>query len=274
MASDSNQGPPNNPNADYGSPPTNPYGGPQNPYSNPENPYNNPFNESYGQAGPGFPPPTGSPLPLGEAVRQLPAQWIRVLTHPGAAALAEESGKASWDITWIQLIITAVITAIFSLLVSLEGFSTMTLPTSGSSGSNAAIVQAARSITAGFSFASIILVPLFFFIGMGIYYGLAKAFGGQGRFMTQCYTFLLFGVPLGIVASVLSLIPIAGSFIGIAIGIYEIVLDVFAIMAVHRLSGGKATAAVLIPIGVLFLLACAFVVVIVAIAVSAASQIH
>lgn len=265
MAYDPNQGPPNNPNADYGSPPTNPYGGPQYPYSNPENPYSNPYGESYGQPGPGFPPPIGSPLPLGEAVRQLPAQWIRVLTHPGAMTLAEESGKASWDITWIQLIITAVVTAIFSFLVSLEGFSTMTLPSSSSSSSNVAIVQAVRSVTTGISFAEIIIVPIVFFIGMGIYFGLARAFGGQGRFVSQCYTFLLFGVPLGIVASVLNLIPIAGSFIAFAISIYEIVLDVFAIMAVHRLSGGKATAVILIPLGVLFLLVCALVVVLVVI---------
>lgn len=266
MAYDPNQGPPNNPNADYGFPPTNPYGGPQNPYSNPENPYNNPFNESYGQTGPGFPPPTGSPLPLGEAVRQLPSQWIRVLTHPGAMALAEESGKASWDIVWIQLIISAVISAIFSFLISLEGFSVMTMPTTGN---NASMLTAYRSLLTGTSFASIITVPLFFFIGAGIYFGLAKAFGGQGRFVTQCYTFLLYGVPLGIIASVLGLIPIAGSFIGAALGIYEIVLDVFAVMAVHRLSGGKATAVILIPLGVVFLLVCALVVVFVVIFASA-----
>lgn len=273
MASDPNQGPSDNPNTDYGSPPTNPYGGPQNPYSNPENPYNNPFNESYGQAGPGLPPPTGSPLPLGEAVRQLPSQWIRVLTHPGAVALAEESGKASWDIVWVQLIISAVITAIFSFLVTLEGTSFMTVPTAGSSSSNTSMLLAVRSVTTGISFAEIIIVPIGFFIGMGIFFGLAKAFGGQGRFVTQSYTFLLYQVPLGIGVSILSLIPIAGSFIGFAVIIYEIVLDVFAIMAVHRLSGGKATAVILIPIGVLFLLVCALVVVFVVI-FAAALQTH
>lgn len=271
MAFDPNQGPPNNPNTDYGFP-GNSYGGSQNPY--PENPYSNPYNGPYGQPGPGFPPPTGSPLPLGEAIRQLPAQWIRVISHPGAMTLAEESGKASWDILWVQLIITSVVTAIFSFLVNLEGFTTMTMPTSGSSGSDAEIVTAVHSVTTGLSFAELLLVPAFFFIGMGIYYGLAKAFGGQGRFVTQGYTFLLIQTPLGIITSILSLIPIAGSFIAAGVGIYEIVLNVFAIMAVHRLSGGKATAVVLIPLGVVFLLACALVVVVFALAISAASQIH
>jgi len=268
MASDPNQGPPDNPNTGYGSS-SNPSDGPQNPYANPENPYSNPYGgEPYGQGRPGSMPPTGSPLPLGDAIRQLPNQWIKVLTHPGPMALVEESGKASWDIIWVQLIISAVISAILSFLVTLEGFSFMNLPTSSSNGTT---LLAYRSLTTGLSFASIIIVPIVFFIGMGIYFGLAKAFGGQGRFMTQCYTFLLFGVPLGIVSSILALIPIAGTFIGLAVSIYMIVLDVFGIMAVHRLSGGKATAVILIPLGVILLLVCALVIVVVAVAVS---QIH
>lgn len=271
MAFDPDQRPPDNPNAGYGFPGSS-YGGPQNPY--PENPYSYPYDGPYNQSGPGFPPPTGSPLPLGEAIRQLPAQWIRVISHPGAMTLAEESGKASWDILWVQLIISAVITAIFSFLINLEGFSTMTLPTSGSSGSDAGIITAMRSITSGLSFAELLLVPAFFFIGMGIYYGLAKAFGGQGRFVTQGYTFLLFQVPLGIISSVLGLIPIAGGIIGFGITIYEIVLQIFAIMAVHRLSGGKATGVILIPLGALFLLACILGVVLFALLVSVASQMH
>ena len=34
---------------------------------------------------------------------------------------------------------------------------------------------------------------------------------------------------------------------GLALGIYQIVLQIFTIMATHRLSGGKATAVVLLP---------------------------
>src|SRR5207249_3543683 len=101
------------------------------------------------------------------------------------------------------------------------------------------------------------ILPVFFFIGMGILYGLSKAFGGQGGFLTQSYSFLLFDVPLRFLAALVGLIPFAGGLIAFAISIYEIVLSVFAIMAVHRLSGGKATAVVLIPVGVVVLLACA-----------------
>lgn len=267
------------PNTDYGSSPgpyetpQNPYNAPPNPYATPESPYNAPYGDSYGQGGAGYLPSASSPLPLGEAIRQLPGQWIRVITHPGAMTLAAESGKASWDITWVQLIISAVVSAILSFLVSLEGRSFVTLP-SGTSGANAGFMNSYRYILGGASFASIITVPLFFFIGMGIYYGLAKAFGGQGRFLTQCYTFLLFGVPLGIISSLIALIPFAGVFIGFAVGVYEIVLDIFAVMAVHRLSGGKATAVILIPLGVLLLLFCALFAVLFFVLAAALQQTH
>lgn len=174
-------------------------------------------------------------------------------------------GKAAWDIVWIQLIIYAVIAAILGFLASLT--STRFIPVStSSSGVNMGAFQA---IATGASFSAIITIPLFFFIGMGILYLIAKAFQGQGTFLQQCYTALLFRVPLGILAALLALIPFVGWIIGIAIGIYEIVLQIFAIMPVHRLSGDKATAVVLIPIAIGVVLFIVVVVIITIIAIAA-----
>jgi hypothetical protein len=128
-------------------------------------------------------------------------------------------------------------------------------------------------LIAGLSLVSIIIVPAFFFIGMGIQYGLAKAFGGQGKFVTQCYTNLLFSVPIGIVSGIVNLIPFAGAFVAFALSIYAIVLNILSLMAVHRLSGGKATAVVLIPIGVLLLFVCALSLFFIAL-IAAALQHH
>jgi hypothetical protein len=108
---------------------------------------------------------------------------------------------------------------------------------------------------------------------MGILYGLAKAFGGQGKFVTQCYTTLLFSVPIGIVSGIVNLIPFAGAFVAFALSIYAIVLNILSLMAVHRLSGGKATAVVLIPIGVLLLFVCALSLFFIAL-IAAALQHH
>jgi hypothetical protein len=284
MAWDPNQGQPdnpNNPNTGYG-PPPNPYDAPQNPYTNPpENPYTNPPENSYAtptygppgyQGSPGYyPPPQSAPLPLGEAIRNLPNQYIKVTTKPGPMTFAEEMGKASWDIVWVQLIFYAIISTILSYLATLISGTNLNTPTSGGT-VNPALLQSIRSITLGITFGQIILIPLFFFIGMAIIYGLARAFGGQGTFLTQSYTYLLFDVPLGIVSSLIALIPIAGGFIAIAIGIYRIVLAIFSVMAVHRLSGGRATAVVLIPIGVALLLACGLAVLVVALFAAALQQ--
>ena len=260
---DPNQGQPNDPNSAYGTP-SNPYGAPppQNPYGAPQNPYAAaPY--PYSQGGPGYGPPQSAPLPLGEAIKGLPRQYIKVTTKPGVMTFAEEMGKASWDIVWVQLIALAIISAILSYLYTLIS------PTFTMTSSSTIDTATLRSFLAGFSLMSIILVPVFFFIGQGILYGLAKAFGGQGKFVTQCYTNLLFSVPIGIVSSIVGLIPIAGAVIATALSIYSIVLNVFSLMAVHRLSGGKATAVVLIPVGVVLLLACALVILFVTLIVAA-----
>lgn len=255
----------------YGGPPPqdpnqNPYGGPppQNPYEAPPPNYGTPpgygVPPGYGTA-PGYgynAPPSAEPLPLGEALRQLPSQYIRVLTKPSPTTLAMEMGKAAWDIVWLQLLISAVLSAILGYAGSLiNPFRFTSLGTTSPSPIDPGTLQA---ITLGSSLGSVILVPLFFFIGVGILYLLAKAFGGTGTFLAQSYTFLLIGVPVGIVSGLLSLIPILGGLVAFGLSIYAIVLEVFAIMAVHRLSGGKATAVVLIPVGVIFLLLiCGFV---------------
>jgi hypothetical protein len=256
--------PPQNP---YGAPPQGSYGAPpQNPYGPaPQNPYGPPQGQGYNQWQQPYSEPQNTPLPLGEAIRQLPNQYKRVLTKPSAQTFAEEMGKASWDITWIQLLIYAIIVAILGYL------RTLIMPASYNyTGSASALPPSTyQAITAGTSFGLIILIPLFFFIGVGIVYAIAKAFHGTGTFLQQGYTTLLYSVPIGILSSLIGLIPIVGWLVGIAVGIYAIVLNVFAIMAVHRLSGGKATAVVLIPAAVALLFACAvFAFVIVAVMAS------
>lgn len=265
--------PPQNP---YGNPPVeNPYGNPppQNPYA-PQNPYGTPNYggtdyQNYGQSqqgyGYGSPPPESHPLPLGQAVQQLPNQYIKVTTHPSAQSFAEEIGKADWGIVWVQLIIYAVIAAILGFIGSL--ISPARLNSAATSGISPAAFTA---LLGGISFFYILVIPIAFFIGMGILYGIAKAFGGQGSFLQQCYATLLFQVPLGILTSLVGIIPIAGSFIGFAISIYGIVLEIFSIMAVHRLSGGKATAVALIPVAIAIVLVCVLFVVIIAIIAAAA----
>ncbi|MFL5627382.1 MAG: YIP1 family protein [Ktedonobacteraceae bacterium] len=263
MFDNQNRGPdPNSGIPPYNTPPQGPYGTPP-PYG-----YNVPPGGPYGAPPPyGYNIPPVEPLPLGEAIRQLPAQYRRVLTKPGAATFAMEQGKAAWDIICVQMLILGVVSALVSLLLF-----NFTLPgTLATSNIPSQTIDAIRAFSVGIALSLIVLTPLGLFIGIGIYHLIARAFGGQGSFMTYCYSYLLFGVPLGILNSLLTLIPIAGSYLTFPVSVYQIVLQVFMTMAVHRLSGGKATFAVLTPLIVAFVLACVLIGIIIAVI---AASIH
>ncbi len=278
------------PGTSYGAPGQPPYGVP--PGYNPNQsgsgqpPYGVPPGYNPNQSGPGQPPydvppsyspnqsgygyEASAPLPLSEAIGQLPNQYIKVLTKPSAFTFATEMGKASWDIVWIQLIAFAIITAFLGYMRTLiPGALFMYNTPNSESAMSYSILQ--TIILSSSTIAQIIIIPVSFFIGQGIIYLLAKAFGGTGTFLSQGYTYLLISVPLGIISSALGLIPVLGTVAAIGLGIYGIVLQIFSLMAVHRLSGGKATAVVLIPIAILIVLA---IIVGIVIALALVAAIH
>jgi hypothetical protein len=231
------------------------YGIPQNQHQAQQGLYATPDFYGYGQqeqqqqSYDNAPPPQATPLPLEQAIKELPSQYLRVLREPSARTFAQEIGKASWDIIWVQLIGYAVLTAILSYIGSLimpNPFNTI-----GTTTLNPIIVQL---IHWGFTLGLTPLIILGFFIGIGIRYLIAKAFRGQGTFLAQGYAELLFSVPLGILSALVSRLPLLGGIVAFGLSIYALVLHIFSIMAVHRLSGGKATAVVLIPIIVSILL--------------------
>jgi hypothetical protein len=246
----SGYGTPQNP---YGAPPQNPYGTPppQNPYASPpaQDPYATPPPYQQGGYGYGYAPPQQAPRSIGQAIQELPNQYIRVLTKPSRLTFEGEMGKADWAMVWIQLLIWAVVGTIVGLIGSALRLASSSLIGSGGANFNSFLALTASGNTFAF-----ISVPITFFILVGIQYLLAKAFKGEGNFLTQGYTTLLFEVPIYIISYLLGLIPIFGGIVGFALLIYGWVLNVFAIMAVHRLSGGKASAVVFIPIAVVFLL--------------------
>jgi hypothetical protein len=189
--------------------------------------------------------PRGRPLPLGEALRRLPGRYRFVLTRPGfVEPFAAEMGLADWKIVWFQLLAYTIIATVCGLLRTLFTPAQASPGASGSGLSSSTVLQA---LSLSSSLGLLLLIPLLFFGTMGLLYWLARAFGGHGVFVQQAYTTLLFFTPCGIIISVLGLIPIAGSFlstfVGVVLFVYCVVLECFAIMAVHQMTGGKATAA-------------------------------
>jgi hypothetical protein len=165
-----------------------------------------------------------------------------------------ELGKAEWRSVWVQLLGWGIIAAIIGLLAWLVAPVTLTIVP----GLRPEVIQA---FVPHWPYdGQIVSVPLGFFIWMGLLYLMAQAFRAQGTFLKQCYVSVLYLVPLGIVGSLLALIPSLG-LLSLAVFIYGIVLQVYALMAAHCLRGGEATAVVLLPALVILLLAIVFAVI-------------
>jgi hypothetical protein len=155
-----------------------------------------------------------------------------------------ELEKAEWRSVWFQLLGWGFITALLGFIAWLTTPFTLTI-LNFIPGMRPETVQALlpRWPYGG----QLLSVPLGFFTWMGLLYLMSRLFNGQGTFLEQCYTSALFQVPIGIFSSLLALIPYLGSWLNFALFIYGIVLQVYAFMAAHRVSGSKATAAVFLP---------------------------
>jgi hypothetical protein len=186
-----------------------------------------------------------APRPFSQVIRELPGQYLTVLTRPTKETFVREMDKASWSGVWIQLLIIVLITSLIGWLRSLilPPFNTHTF----FGRLSMLIIQPNEGISAGNLITRLIGLPLGVFLGVGIFHLLAKAFGGHGTYLAQAYTALLFSVPLSCITGLLALIPSLGWLLGLAGYIFDRILYVVVVMAVYRLGGGRATAVVLIP---------------------------
>lgn len=172
---------------------------------------------------------------LSAGLLRLPLCYFKAVFKPSTSAFVQEKGQASWSLVWIQLLTWAVLDAALGVLVNL-----VSRPSTGSSFQ--------QFFALATSYGLVVVVPALFFLLMGIVYLLSRYFGGQGTFLEQCNASLYIQAPLGIGSKLLALIPGVGRILNSVLSLYGIVLQVFVIMAVHRLSRGKAIATILIPL--------------------------
>lgn len=186
------------------------------------------------------------PLPLGEAIWQLPLQYIKVLIRPSVNTLRKEAGKATWRMVLVQLLGLILITVALSLLgqmIPSSALHAIAALSSDPSGLLAFLPSSLNGIT---------LVLVSFLIGLGTAYLFSKLFSRKGTFLAHLYCLLLYTVPLVTVSGALLLIPATGWLVLVlgsivcALFIYRMILHTFTIMAVHRLGAGLATTIVLI----------------------------
>ena len=241
----------------------------------PQEPINPGAYRPYGEPPYGTPPPpggasayaapAGAPVPAGMgAIWQ---KWVNVTTRPGVASFARELPTANWRDIWLSLIGLGILSAITGAIAALYTGQTITIPRTD--GTTTTV-----HIPAGSSWFAVISVPLAFFIGVAILFVVAKLFGGTGTFLEQSYAIALFYVPIQAVTAILGLVPFFGGLATFVLGIYEIVLAVFAIAASQRLSTGRSVAVVLLPAVILLFLVCGLLVLLAAVIATALNGTH
>ena len=186
------------------------------------------------------------PLQLGEAIWQLPRQYIKVIFRPSAQTFREELGKASRGIVLIQFYALIVITVALTYLAHIS-------PGSALHTTSALGIGSYRPFTFLPSpYNGITFILASFFIGLITAFFFSRLWRGQGRFVTHTYGLLLCTIPLVTISGALLLIPASGSLVSVLVFligllfIYRMVLHGCIIMAAHDLSAGKSTVIVLI----------------------------
>lgn len=192
-------------------------------------------------------------------VRQFPRQYWRVLTKPSVLTFYSEEGKATWGAVWTQVLGFAIINALVFigtiLTISfmdplLTGNLSTTLLSIGS------FLQGFLTLGVFIGIMATIFTILGYFFNASVFYLFARLFGGRATFLEHCYCTALIVVPIWAISFILSSILLSipaitsrvDSIIGIVSFAYSAILQIFMIMAIHRLTWSRAAAAVVITI--------------------------
>ncbi|MCA9980368.1 MAG: YIP1 family protein [Anaerolineales bacterium] len=189
--------------------------------------------------------------------------WMGALTNPNEEYYQEQLKAVNLTQGAVGIMIAAVIAAILGGIGTLFGgaaMNEMMLPFLQEAGMSPAeidmILASAQPSFIGVFFGTLIGSVIGFFIGAGIYWIIAKLFGGDGSYEDQTYLMSTFTAPLMIINGALGLIPLVGPFVAIFVSIYQLVLTYFAIKTSHAMTSGRAVMVVLTPILIGFLCAC------------------
>ena len=183
--------------------------------------------------------------------------WVNVLTKPGEEVFTAEREKSSATLktALIWMILASVISAllgtlqaqIFSSPLGGVGQIMEMLPTE----LQGELGPISETDTPGGSFFNLSIIffgPITFLIGVGIYHVVASVLGGRGQFGRYAYLYATFGAPIIIVGSILGFLPAVGGCLGALLGIYQIVLNYFALKVEYQLSQGRAVVVVVAPL--------------------------
>jgi Yip1 domain len=184
----------------------------------------------------------------------LPGFYAKTIFRPSARTFARESEYARWNLVWLQLVILVAIPIILGLIRSIFRDRSAGVNTNANVifGLLDAITVGA---TIGAAILKVILLPILFFVEVSLQYGLARVFGGRGRYIDHGFSMLLYQVPLTLIGSIIIAVFVILHFfslffapiISLVFFVYGVYLNIFAVMGVHTINRGKAVATVVIP---------------------------
>jgi hypothetical protein len=172
---------------------------------------------------------------MGSILSTLPARYLRALIRPTTETYSEGIADMNWAVVWIQLLVLTVLNGLLTLVPHAKVATTTASHVASTSPLNNPIEQ-------------FLLVPLFFFVFMGLMFVIAKAFHGKGTFLQLCSASLLYQVPIVLASNVSILLPQIGSTLNSVLSIYGIVLQVVAVMAAQRMGRRPATLIVILSL--------------------------
>lgn len=192
--------------------------------------------------------PMPPPVPAG--LRNIWRKWLRVTTRPRVASFAAELPTANWPDIVASVLGLCVLTALIRVILGRESARTIWIPPWSDSGPHLVL----SGLLAGAY--DVAYSALGFVILSGLLFGIARLFGGKGTFLELAYMLALVEVPLGIVASLLWLVPLLYNILMWPQFIYELVLTTLAFAASQRFSFGEAFRALAVSCLVLTFAAC------------------
>jgi hypothetical protein len=186
-------------------------------------------------------------------------RWITALTRPDertyAAMAASPNAKATTGYLWyfigalVQVLLVALVQGVIFQKYAPE------LANLFGGRSSLGLIFCGGPITA-------VLSTLTFVIGTAVVQWIARMFGGRGTNDQLAYVLSNILTPYLVISGVLTLlyaIPVVGpllSLVGLAAGIYIVVLEVMAVKGVNQFGWGAAIGSLLIPGLVIFLIIC------------------
>lgn len=199
--------------------------------------------------------------------------WVHVLTRPGEASFEAEREKSSATLTTalVWVIIANVIAALLGwaraqIFPSEVVDTTETFLEQFGSDLPAEVppelLAMGDDVLASLSGASglanlgiIVLAPIAFLIGIGVYHLIASILGGRGQFGRYAYLSATFSAPIAIVGAIVGFVPVLGGCVGGLLAVYGLALAYLATKVEYGLSAGRAMIVVALPILLLAVLA-------------------